>query len=241
MTSFHSDNWLFYDKRPTTTITTLPLPEMVDSIVIEDEKPDQEPKSTAISGEIAKITVTAVELPSELEAPLDKIASPGRNHDQTTTVALPSGFMDLDECTARSLTSSSCHSERSVIHLNCVVCFEDDSSSNMEVGQDTVDAPTVNADDSNKEGPTETENQEATNQIKENLKRESYQTFDGLKEDDGVLEIVNKHAVSPPPHQTPTSEATFSNKFISTCQIEIKNPPKNCLSPNVKLIKVRSQ
>lgn len=82
-------------------------------------------------------------------------------------------------------------------------------------------------------------------QIKENLKRESFQTFDGLKEDDGIVEIVNKHNVTPvqssllkiPQAQT-TSPAT-SDKFISTCQFEIKAPlKKNYLSPNLKLIKV---
>lgn len=130
-------------------------------------------------------------------------------------------------------------------------------------------------------------------QIKENLKRESYQTFDGLKEDDGVFELVNKHTISPSsPSPQPSAVAvspiieipqqqqqqqqqyessllqittvqppplfvasiannnnnsnspaadrsTASSKFVSTCQIEIKHSlKKNCISPNVKIIKV---
>ena len=129
-------------------------------------------------------------------------------------------------------------------------------------------------------------------QIKENLKREPYQTFDGLKEDDGVFELVNKHTISPSSQPSPQPSAVSileipqqqqqqqqyessllqittvqppplvvasiannnntsnspaadrsatSSKFVSTCQIEIKHSlKKNCISPNVKIIKVCS-
>ena len=107
-------------------------------------------------------------------------------------------------------------------------------------------AVSVNVSDKNNN------NKKQINQIKENLKRESYQTFDGLKEDDGVFELVNRHNVSsllqttaPTPtvllaHQSSSSSSSMaSNKFVSTCQIEIKPAvKKNFVSPNLKLIKV---
>lgn len=105
-------------------------------------------------------------------------------------------------------------------------------------------AVSVNVSDKNN-------NKKQINQIKENLKRESYQTFDGLKEDDGVFELINRHNVSsllqttaPTPtallaHQSSSSSSSMaSNKFVSTCQIEIKPAVKNFVSPNLKLIKV---
>lgn len=167
MTSFHSDNWLFYDKRPTTVLSTLPLPEMVDSVIIDEKNSAQTTNmdtdvataTTPRDNEIARITVKTVPIPEiQVAVPVnittDKSQLPAGNGQKATdragfddmpltatVLVTPVGNGDLlDECTARSLTSSSCHSERSVIHLNCVVCFEDDSSPNLATGRDILNA-----------------------------------------------------------------------------------------------------
>ena len=154
MTSFHSDNWLFYDKRPTATaISTLPLPEM--SAINDNDEGENQPISR---NDIAKITVASNDLefnndeqnlelnvldddevkkrsalPTVVTAPISSIPTSVAQSTAAAAAAAPFG-VDFDECTARSLTSSSCHSERSVIHLNCVVCFEDDSNLNLAGG-----------------------------------------------------------------------------------------------------------
>lgn len=39
---------------------------------------------------------------------------------------------NFEDATTRTLTSSSCHSERSVVHLNCVVCCEDENTQSQK-------------------------------------------------------------------------------------------------------------
>lgn len=204
MTSFHSDNWLFYDKRPTVLTTTsnnnntvnfssLPLPEMLDSVVVINN-PEI---ATNTNNQVAKVKVSG--MPSDMmtmmlimddnnmpmltsqnvkqqqqpllllsphrilgcahamTAPAPPPTSVATSVDglQTTTAYAANGgaiggamsAFDLDEGTARSLTSSSCHSERSVIHLNCVVCFEDDSSPNLGLFSSTAAVPPSNNND----------------------------------------------------------------------------------------------
>lgn len=164
MTSFHSDNWLFYDKRPTTVLSTLPLPEMADFSNVSGNVEDVTALAAVpiaksnnhihADSEIAKITVNAPQeqtVLSHLVAPQlclvndtkklnvydENIKNANLEPELNATAVVTSNgggyIIDLDECTARSLTSSSCHSERSIIHLNCVVCFEDDSSPNLAI------------------------------------------------------------------------------------------------------------
>lgn len=296
LTSYHSDNWLFYDKRPTTALTTLPVSEVIpalgeDAVTAAVAQPleihlDSNTKIDPDS--IARITVPDLQiLPHHQQQQIQLDAAGGTAAAAATGGAAVVAF-DFDECTAHSLTSSSCHSERSVIHLNCVVCFEDDNAppsnttntacNNVNKEEDDHhhecgfgkqhdgqnhqhQAATVADDDveSSKPRPPPpflTIGEEQVQQIKDNLTRESYQTFDDLKEDDGVLEIVNRHNVTPMQSfhasllQIPSisvvansnEAATLSNKFISTCQIEIKNPTtrKNCNSTNLKFIKVNN-
>lgn len=134
-------------------------------------------------------------------------------------------------------------------------------------------------------------NSQVKQQIKENLKRESYQTFDGLAQESsngqtnnetaveannrksllqispssssssssssatitaGAIQAIDQAvgvAVAAVPavpevatanrNEEETNSSTSSNKFVSTCQIEIKHSlKKNCISPTIKLIKV---
>ncbi|CAF0708860.1 unnamed protein product [Brachionus calyciflorus] len=109
---------------------------------------------------------------------------------QVPTHHLSEPSLIFDQGTARSFTSSSCHSERSLIHLNCAVCVEDEEH---------------------------------------DLEEKS-------------IDLENKDTDSLPEYSiiVPKSDKQLegSSKYISTCQIEIKNP--NIVqnkSSNLKIIK----
>lgn len=349
LTSYHSDNWLFYDKRPlvpdpieSTNETNLDLTQVqntdtaANSAVDEKQKVDDDENAIVVKVDESTETEAAA-IVNELTAnscnKLNHTATGAGS--QILKTSEPISSFDFDECTARSLTSSSCHSERSIIHLNCVVCFEDENGNNYaglkteaansktsisksnailnkptSIGIDINFDHNPNGNDGGQQAQTAETGKNQPNdlqilhkqveQIKENLKKESYQRFDDLKEDDGGIEIVNKHNITHSPMQTesatdlkavtatPLSHAAVAttiliqpiisvnvsspgqpgqitsssssflpfalsnnidvnkckspdpvfNKYVSSCQIEIKNPIKNYTSvPNLKFIK----
>jgi hypothetical protein len=51
---------------------------------------------------------------------------------------------NFEDATTRTLTSSSCHSERSVVHLNCVVCYEDENTQSQKTDRlETASVDTI--------------------------------------------------------------------------------------------------
>lgn len=135
----------------------------------------------------------------------------------------PTNFY-FEDATARTLTSSSCHSERSVVQLNCAVCYQ-------EKPENPTNSPEVIKEDEQIENTkldsfdcnyTQTSNhcenecECATDQHESDHHLKSSQCLTQLvelKEDNGI-DLINTSKYTP--SQSPTPSSTSENVYLKT-------------------------
>lgn len=180
-TSYHSDNWLFYDKRlhKQSKKADLEAEAGGDEDAVSKDAEDVEKCdvyssssfsysnknkvdeknqpcgfrsqcSTASSLESSKyhkklnglesslITIKTASFSNYQPSCIDLTKINGnilhKEEEEDTIDSSPAQYIDIYECPSLgSLTTSSCHSERSIVHLNCLVCMANDELSSCTV------------------------------------------------------------------------------------------------------------
>lgn len=199
LSSLHSDNWLLYNKKSSQKYLTTKSLSLSESQNCLDE-----------------FTANIDLLNSELNAKnLDKQqkdnkTAPILSDENNDTFKNDQTYFDHMDSTVRSLTSSSCHSERSIVHLHCVVCFDEGKNEKIP--------------DFKKDEESSSESEENT------LKNE-----DEIDELDNFTSIQPTLASSQSSLQSSNKEA--SSKFISTCKLEIKSTHAEKKSHTLKIVK----
>ncbi len=158
----------------------------------------------------------------------------------------PGCYYPTIDSQTRTLTSSSCHSERSLIQLNCAVCYECEQPSSE-----------VNRSESDYIINTFLSSEIDTKDDFDVFKKSKAASVSGKHRSNSLPPLPLPLSVLPPTPSQPIplfqssniklsennndpliveneesqSNSTKSSKYISTCQIEIKNPVKHIVSP----------
>ena len=118
ITSLHDDNWIFLDRKPSSasSLSSQSSKNKLTHSIISPNQNDLD--ETNISNDFA------------FTKPVCDILLKGLNISPSSST-----YFNPEEATIRSLTNSSCHSERSMARLNCLTLSEESSTKEKEIDE----------------------------------------------------------------------------------------------------------